>query len=65
MLNSILGILVAIVTYLLYQNKKLKRKVIDTELRTEKENLNEAQKKSNSARDRFFDLLNKYRKGQD
>lgn len=64
MLNSLLGILAAIVAYLFYQNKLLKRRVMDSELKNEKENLNDAQKKTDSARDRFISLLDKYRKGE-
>lgn len=62
MINSIIGILAAIVAFFYYQNKRLKRKLIDTELKTEKENLNEAQKKSSGTRSRFIDLLNEYSK---
>lgn len=62
MLNSLLGMLVALIAFLFYQNKRLKRKAIDAELKSEKENLNDAQKKTDSARDRFLSLLDKYRK---
>ena len=64
MLNSLLGILAALVAILFYQNKRLKRKVVDTQIKTEKEKLHDAQKKTNTARDRFFSLLDKYRKGE-
>lgn len=63
-MSSLIGFLAAIILYLFYQNGKLKSKVIDAELKNEKENLNDVQKKTNSARDRFLDLLNKYRKGE-
>jgi t-SNARE complex subunit (syntaxin) len=63
-MNSIIGLLAALVAFLFFQNKKLKRKVIDTDIKNEKENLDDAQKKSDSARNRFIDLLNKYRKGE-
>jgi t-SNARE complex subunit (syntaxin) len=63
-MNSIIALLAALVAFLFFQNKKLKRKVIDTDIKNEKENLDDAQKKSDSARNRFIDLLNKYRKGE-
>lgn len=64
MINAILGFLGAILAYLFLQNRNLKRKAIDAELKNEKETLDDAQKKTNNARDRFLDLLNKYRKGE-
>jgi t-SNARE complex subunit (syntaxin) len=63
-MNSIIALLAALVAFLFFQNKKLKRRVIDTDIKNEKENLDDAQKKSDSARNRFIDLLNKYRKGE-
>lgn len=63
-MSSLIGILVAIIAYLFYQNKKLKGKVLDTELKNDKEKLYDAQKKTDSARDRFLALLDKYRKGE-
>ena len=38
--------------------------LIDEKIKTEKEKLHDVQEKSNSARDRFLDLLNKFRKGE-
>jgi biopolymer transport protein ExbB/TolQ len=64
MLNTLMGLLAALVAVLFLQNKRLKRKLVDTEIKTEKEKLYDAQEKSNSARDRFLDLLNKFRKGE-
>jgi|GEM_PF-3165309 len=64
-MNSLLGVLAAIIAYLFYQNKKLKSKTLSVELKNEKEKLHETQEKSNSARDRFLDLLERYRKGKD
>ena len=64
MINSVLAVLTAVIAYLFFQNKKLKRKVIDVEIKTEKEKLHDTQEKTNNARDRFFSLLDKYRKGE-
>lgn len=64
MLNTLMGLLAALVAVLFLQNKRLKRKLVDTEIKTEKEKLHDAQEKSNSARNRFLDLLNKFRKGE-
>jgi t-SNARE complex subunit (syntaxin) len=63
-MNSIIALLAALVAVLFFQNKKLKRKVIDTDIKNEKEKLHDAQEKTDNARNRFFDLLNKYRKGE-
>lgn len=64
MLNTLMGLLAALIAVLFLQNKRLKRKLVDTEIKTEKEKLHDVQEKSNSARDRFLDLLNKFRKGE-
>ena len=63
-MNSIIALLAALVAVLFFQNKKLKRKVIDTDIKNEKEKLHDAQEKTDNARNRFLDLLNKYRKGE-
>jgi len=63
-LNSLLGFLAALIFYLFFQNKRLKSKVLDSDLKNEKEKLDEHQKKTDNLRNRFFDLLERYRKGK-
>ena len=63
-MNSLLAFLAAIIAYLFFQNKSLKKKTFDAELKNDKEELNDAQKKTDGARNRFLDLLDRYRKGK-
>lgn len=64
MLNSFIGVLLAVAAYFYFQNKKLKSKILDSDLKNEKEKLDEQQKKTDGSRNRFLDLLEKYRKGE-